>query len=112
MAAGDEPVQNPDHESPQDPGHEGVAPAGPDSAVVGTDVADHPHVADASHVDHAVHPQDVHDPHHDAHPGDHGHEAHAPGGDAWVLPPLVVGVVLAIIVIVVLGIGSGASPLG
>ncbi len=47
----------------------------------------------------------------------HGHEAHAHaehggGDDAWVVPPLVVGLVIGIIVVVILGLGSGASPVG
>lgn len=47
----------------------------------------------------------------------HGHEApdhdaHRGGDDSWVIPPLVVGLVLGIIVVIVVGLGGGASPIG
>lgn len=46
---------------------------------------------------------------------DHGHDdddhgAHGSGGDSWVLLPIGVGVVLAIVLLVVFGIGADVSP--
>jgi len=48
---------------------------------------------------------------------DHGHHDdahadHASGGDAWVLVPIAIGLVIGLIVALSLGFGSGASPLG
>jgi len=43
---------------------------------------------------------------------DHGHDDHGSGGDAWVLIPLAIGLVLGLIVAIWFGLGSGASPLG
>ena len=52
---------------------------------------------------------DAHDDHgHDAH-GDHGHEAHGSGGDFWVVPPLVIGAIIGIVLVVVFGLDSGAA---
>lgn len=61
------------------------------------------HVAAPSH--------DAHD--HDAHGHDDHHDAHGPTDDAWVLPPIVIGFIVAIIIVVIVGgTGSGASPFG
>ena len=55
-----------------------------------------------------------HDDHghgHDDH--GHGHDdhgAHGPVGDAWVLPPIVIGLVIGAILVVVFGLASGAAP--
>ena len=55
-----------------------------------------------------------HDDHgHDDH--DHGHDDHddhGTGGDAWVLIPIGVGLVIGLIIAVYFGLASGASPLG
>ena len=53
---------------------------------------------------------DAHDTSHD----DHGHDAHddhGSGGDAWVLPPVLVGLVIGIVILAIVGLASGASPL-
>lgn len=43
----------------------------------------------------------------------HGHDDHhGSGGDAWVLIPLVVGLVIGLALAAYFGLGSGASPLG
>lgn len=51
---------------------------------------------------------------HDAHDShdDHGHDDHGHAADdsLWVVPPLVVGAVIAIVLVVVLGIGTDAIP--
>lgn len=57
-------------------------------------------------------PEAGHEPDH-GHHDDHGHDDH---GDhpvesaGWVLGPVAVGVIIAIIVLLVVGIESGASP--
>ena len=54
---------------------------------------------------------DAHDDHADDH--GHGHDEHGPADDAWVIPPLVVGLIIAIIITVIVGgTASGASPFG
>lgn len=58
-----------------------------------------------------------HDGHaHDDHGADdhgHGHDEHGAEGNAWVIPPLVVGLIIAIIIIVVVGgTGAGAAITG
>lgn len=41
------------------------------------------------------------------------HDEHGPAEDArWVLVPLVVGLVIAVIILAVLGLDSGARPFG
>ena len=65
---------------------------------------------DTSHDDHGhdAHGHDDHDDHgHDA----HGHDDHGSGGDLWVLPPLVVALVIGIVILAIVGLASGASPL-
>ena len=59
-----------------------------------------------SHEDHAAHGHGDHghDDHHD------DHDDHGSGGDAWVLPPLVVGFIVGVVLIVVLGLGTDAAP--
>ena len=54
--------------------------------------------------DHDDHGHDDHGHGHD----DHG--AHGPADDAWVVPPIAVGLVIGIIVVVLLGLGSGVAP--
>jgi hypothetical protein len=54
--------------------------------------------------------------------GHHGHDDHAhlddehadhgSGGDAWVLIPVAIGLVIGLIVALYFGLGSGASPFG
>ena len=59
-----------------------------------------------------------HDSHDDGHGhDDHGHgddlghgDDHGSGGDLWVVPPIVVGVVIAAIILAMVGLASGASP--
>lgn len=48
---------------------------------------------------------------HDSHDDGHGHDDdHGSGGDLWVVPPIVVGVVIAVVILFVVGLASGASP--
>ncbi|MBK6856371.1 MAG: hypothetical protein IPG97_07460 [Microthrixaceae bacterium] len=66
----------------------------------------------SGHDDHA---HDDHGHGHDDHGhDDHGHHDdhgdHGSGGDAWVLPPIVVGIIIAIAVIAYLGLGNDAAP--
>jgi hypothetical protein len=49
---------------------------------------------------------------HDDHDHDDAHAEHASGGDAWVLVPLGIGLVIGLVLAVYFGLGSGASPLG
>jgi len=53
-----------------------------------------------------------HDAHDDHGHDDHGHDDHGHGDQSslWVVPPIVVGVVVAIVLIVLLGTESGAVP--
>lgn len=55
---------------------------------------------------HDSHDHDSHDDHgHD----DHGHDAHddhGSGGDAWVLAPLLVGLVIGLAIVIILGLDS------
>jgi len=60
----------------------------------------------AGHDDHA-HDDHGHDDHGHGH-DDHG--AHGDTGDAWVIPPIVVGLVIGLIVVVVLGLGTDVAP--
>jgi hypothetical protein len=55
-----------------------------------------------------------HDAHgHDDHQSDHGgHDEHGSGGDFFVVPPLVIGLVIGLIIVVVLGLQSGAPAFG
>ena len=48
----------------------------------------------------------------DAHAHDEGHDDHGqpPEGSTWVLVPLAVAFVIGIIILVVLGLDSGAAP--
>jgi hypothetical protein len=49
---------------------------------------------------------DAHDDHgHDA----HGHDDHGSGGDFWVVPPLVIGLIIGIVLVVLFGLESGAA---
>ncbi len=57
----------------------------------------------SGHDSHAV---DAHDDH-----GHDGHDDHGSGGDAWVLVPIGVGLVIGLILALYFGLGSGASPL-
>lgn len=56
--------------------------------------------------DHGSHDHDDHDAH-DAHDD---HDAHPPEDPRWVLLPLAVGLVAGVIVLVLLGLSSGATP--
>jgi hypothetical protein len=49
---------------------------------------------------------------HDHGHDDHGHDDHGSGGDAWVLIPIVIGLVIGLALALWFGLGSGASPLG
>ena len=60
-----------------------------------------------SHDDHAAH---GHDDHGHDHGHDDHHDDHGSGGDAWVLPPLLVGFIVVVGLIVVLGLGTDAAP--
>ena len=57
---------------------------------------------------HDSHDHDSHDDHgHDDHGHDaHGHDDHGSGGDAWVLAPLVVGLVIGLAIVIILGLDS------
>lgn len=82
----------------------------------GPDTRPHDHGHDDPIQGHAPTPShDTHD--HDAHGhdghDDHGHDPHGSGGDAWVLPPIVIGVIIAVIIVIVAGgTGAGVSPFG
>jgi NADH-quinone oxidoreductase subunit L len=55
---------------------------------------------------------DAHDDHgHDAHGHDDhdDHDAHGSGGDFWVVPPLVIGLIVGIVLVVLFGLDSGAA---
>ncbi|MBX3283901.1 MAG: hypothetical protein R2746_13170 [Acidimicrobiales bacterium] len=62
---------------------------------------------------------DAHDDHgHDAHGhddhghgghDDHGHDHPEPTGDAWVVPPIAIGLVIGIVLVVIFGLESGAA---
>lgn len=51
-----------------------------------------------------------HDAHDDHGHDDHGHDDHAHGDQSsfWVVPPIVIGAVIAIVLVVLLGTESGA----
>ena len=57
---------------------------------------------------------DDHDHGHDDH--DHGHDDHhddhGSGGNAWVLVPLIVGLVIGIALVVLFGLGAGVPEFG
>jgi hypothetical protein len=54
-----------------------------------------------------------HDAHHD-HDHGHGHDDHhgdhGPTDDKWVIPPILVGLVIGIVIVALLGLGTGAAP--
>lgn len=59
-----------------------------------------------------VTPHDDHGHGHDDHGHGHGHDDHGPAErDSWVLLPLAVGLVIGIVIALLLGTGSGVSPL-
>ena len=89
------------HDAPDALGHEVPGHGAPGGG--GAPVDEHGHGHDDHHDDHG-HDDHGHDDHHD----DHG--AHGPADDAWVLLPIVVGIILGVILIVVLGLGTDASP--
>ncbi|MCB0986633.1 MAG: hypothetical protein H6519_06385 [Microthrixaceae bacterium] len=63
----------------------------------------------SGHDDHA-HDDHGHGNAHDDH--GHGHDDHGDhgsGGEAWVLPPIVVGIIIAIALIAYLGLGNDAA---
>ena len=58
------------------------------------------------------HDDEGHDDHgHDDH-GHDDHDDHGSGGDAWVLIPVGIGLVIGLFIAVYFGLGCGASPLG
>lgn len=63
--------------------------------------------SDTHPVDHA-HTDDAHAAHDDH---GHGHDDHGSGGDAWVLIPIGIGLVIGLLLALYFGLGSGASPL-
>jgi hypothetical protein len=68
--------------------------------------------ADGMAAGHDAHDSHGHDDHgHDAH-DDHGHDSHGSGGDFWVVPPLVIGLIIGLIIVVVFGLQSGAPAFG
>ena len=84
--------------------------AGPDSHTVDEEgVQEHPGHGEPVGGFADDHGHDAHDDHgHDA----HGHDDHGSGGDAWVLIPIVIGLVIGLALALWFGLGSGASPLG
>ena len=84
--------------------------AGPDSHTVDEEgVQEHPGHGEPVGGFADDHGHDDHDDHgHDA----HGHDDHGSGGDAWVLIPIVIGLVIGLALALWFGLGSGASPLG
>ena len=77
--------------------------SGHDSSTV-DDHGVHEHPDDHGHTDDAHAAHDDHDA--------HGHDDHGSGGDAWVLIPLAIGLVIGLILALYFGLGRGASPLG
>jgi len=55
--------------------------------------------------------EDGHLEHDHGHGHDDHHDDHGTGGNAWVLVPIGVGLVIGLILAVYFGLGSGASPL-
>ncbi len=57
-------------------------------------------------------PPPGHEPDVDAHgaPHDDGHDDHPVDDPRWVLAPLAVGVLVGVILVIILGVQSGASP--
>ena len=53
---------------------------------------------------HDAHGHDDHDDH-----GHGGHDDHGSGGDFWVVPPIAIGLIIGIILVVVFGLESGAA---
>lgn len=62
--------------------------------------------SDTPIVDDHEHTDDAHAAH-----DDHGHDDHGSGGDAWVLVPIGIGLVIGLLLALYFGLGSGASPL-
>lgn len=67
----------------------------------------HP-VDEHGHGDVHAHTDDAHAAHDDH---GHGHDDHGSGGDAWVLVPIGIGLVIGLLLALYFGLGSGASPL-
>lgn len=63
----------------------------------------------AAHVSPAA-PEPAHDPDADHHDEHGAHDDHPVDDPKWVIAPLVLGAVIGIVLIVVLGFQSGASP--
>lgn len=88
-----------------DASHDAAGPAGgrgPDLAAAEEDAHAPP---TPGHVDESLgHPAEEDE---DAHVVHGGHDAHAAESSAWVLVPLLVGLVIGVIIVVALGIGSG-----
>ena len=96
MAAGHDANVHDDH------GHDAPLQDDPDHAAAahgGHAAQDDPHGHD-----------DSHDPH-DAHGHDDHHDDHGPVDDRWVLPPILVGLVIGVIIVVLLGFASGAASI-
>ncbi|MFN8018053.1 MAG: hypothetical protein U0P45_08005 [Acidimicrobiales bacterium] len=63
-----------------------------------------------SHDDHDHgHDDHGHDDHDHGHGHDDHHDDHGSGGDAWVLIPIIAGLVIGLIVVIALGLGSGVA---
>lgn len=112
------------HAVPDDPLHDHSRPDQAEEPVddigasnVDSDEARHgaahesPAAPEAGHEPAAPHDDLAHDaPRHDDH-GDHDDDSdHPVENPGWVLAPLVVGVIIAIVIIVLVGLQSGASP--
>ncbi|MCU1368851.1 MAG: hypothetical protein JWO77_45 [Ilumatobacteraceae bacterium] len=54
---------------------------------------------------------DAHAAHDDHAHGHDGHDDHGSGGDAWVLIPIGLGLLIGLLLALYFGLGSGASPL-
>jgi hypothetical protein len=61
--------------------------------------------------EHPAHTDDAHAAHDDHGHDAHGHDDHGSGGDAWVLIPIGIGLLIGLLLALYFGLGSGASPL-
>lgn len=91
----------PDHEDPQtlpDARLPGAADPDHDDHDLAHDIHGGPGVGDSGHVGHDAVGHD-----------DHDHDEHPVEDPRWVLLPLAVGLVIGVVVLVLLGLGSGVS---
>jgi hypothetical protein len=88
--------------------------AGPDSHTVEEEApAEHPGQGEPiGGIEGEEHDHDDLAPGHGHDDHGHGHDDHGTGGDAWVLVPIAIGLVIGLILAIWFGLGSGASPLG